>query len=534
MISPRHVLVSLALVGCSHSPPATPALYGPPPTSAPAAAASAPEAAVGVLRIDGASTQCRQLVSVEPDGGVTAMCMFTREEACAIRTLGPDGEERGRSELVPGECVAWAPHAGGGYLITSRRATRDELSIAALDRAGKRTASTTLSAGTLYVWDARATAGGDLVAAFGVSGELQLRGKRLAKADRTVAGLVRLPPALDHAVWSQLFTTRTTEVRAVLPDRGADFAAVIATRGPLVPDGPVLPEDDTTIYGGQTYGWRTEHVTFDARNQVMGRRELSTGAQPPVMRAVATDAGLATLEGSGGKRRVRLYGERGASDLFSTDATTIYAVNGRAWAVDCPADLASRVGCLAREIGGARTEITLLQHLRGASQGAPRKFEWEQIAALGDRVVGVGFGESPEDGTLASLTTLARAAGGRVDPVLLSAVDRVTHAPGCTGPWDLGPADAGNPADRDADLARVVEAQRAAIAACGVPAASKGRLRLHPDGGIRALWAHTTTGGKYKPLSTKVGACVRAVLEPALRCPLSTWDRTDVELSLRP
>ncbi|MDQ3369982.1 MAG: hypothetical protein M3680_31575, partial [Myxococcota bacterium] len=482
--------------------------------SAPAAPPPPPAIARGVLRIEGQSTMCRDIITVHPDGGAAVLCSFGREDGCGIRQLGPDGEERGRSELAPGTCAQWVPHArGGGYLITHADGYR-ALVVTALDAAGKRGATTRLtSTSGVYASDAHVAADGGLFAALQFHGDLAYRGKRLGKSSYGVPAIVRFPAGLDRLAWSRLFDKRRTQIAALLPAaQGDGIDAVLDTRGPLVPGAPMHPKEnpeDGSIYGGDTYGWRAERVAFDRRGKPGGRQELNVGPHRSVMAAAMVDGSLATLgsDPASWKRSILTLlrgaggGER-EQKVIAQAATGRFAVaNGRTWLIDRDWTEVGGKGVTtwhAHEVGGARRKLALPE-LWGT-----QPVSWSTLAVHEDHVVALGTTADPTTGTPVSITALATLAATAPALVLqpLALVDRLALAPGCRGVRSK----------LDDQVARVQQAD-GELAACGVPAQARAELTTYPEGGIARF--------AIKDLGADAVACARRVVEPAFACPSS-------------
>ncbi|MBA3817852.1 MAG: hypothetical protein H0X17_03100 [Deltaproteobacteria bacterium] len=445
------------------------------------------------------------------DGGAAVLCTFAREEGCGIRQLGPDGEERGRSELAPGRCAQWAPHSGGGGFLITHAENYVALIVTALDASGKRGASTRLTSTTgVYASDARVAADGGLFAALEFSGDLAYRGKRLGKSIYGVPGIVRFPATLDRLTWSRMFDKRRTQIAALLPSTQADGVdAVLDTRGPLVPGGPINPKEnpeDGSIYGGDTYGWRAERVAFDRRGKPGQRQELHVGPKRSVMAAAIVDGALATIgsDPASWKRSILtlLRGEGQREQIVLAQlATGDFAVaNGRTWLLHRDwNEVGGGKGVTtwsAHEVGGARRQLALPE------MWGTQAVSWSALAVHEDRVVALGTATDPATGTPISITALARvsATAPAVELQPLVQLDRLALAPACRGPR----------AKLGDQVARVHQVD-GELAACGVPAKARADLTVYPEGGIARF--------AVKDLGVDAVACARRVVEPAFACP---------------
>ncbi len=509
-------LLSMLLTACStpQAPGYYPRAASPAPSdpsTPPAAPPSSQPPMIGVLRTEGQSTLCSGLVAVHPDGGATVMCTFRRENGCGLRQLGPDGEERGRSELAPGSCERWVPRGdGGGYLITQQADSYKELMFTALDPAGKRGASTSLTSNSgVFASDAHAAADGGLVAAVIFRDDLSYRGKRLGKALHGVSAIVRFPASLDRAAWSRVFGTRRTQIASLLPaTQAGGIDAVLETRGPLVPGAPMHPKvnpEDGSIYGGDTYGWRAEHVEFDKRGTARARHELSVGPRRTVMDAAIVDGTLATLgrDPNADRRNIVTFarGERDKMMLGLLMKSEFAVANGRTWLIDVESSRGNNTGSVstwtAHEVGGARRKLALT----GALGTEPVR--WTAIGVHDGHVVAIGTAEDSSTGTPLSFTAFAQLSPSApgLDLATLAPVNRLVLASTCLGPRT-------EIADR---VARTHQAD-AELTACGVPRATRAELSLFPDGGI----------GKFSitDASAEVIACARRVVDPVFVCPV--------------
>lgn len=458
--------------------------------------------------------QCGTVIAVHPDGGAALLCTFGREGGCGIRQLGPDGEERGRSELVPGSCRRWVPRPeGGGVLVTTADDDRT-LTFTNLDAAGKRGASTSLtSKGAVDPFDARIASDGALIAAIRFTGDLVHRGKRLGKTDYVVSGIVKLAPRLDRLQWSRLFTTRRTSILALLPAATpGGFEAVLQTRGPLVPGGPMNPPIDPktgNVFGGDTYGWRAERVAFDHRGRPGAREDLGSGEYPPLLDAALVEDRLVTLAEDGGWPRARLTilgsdGTREQRTINISGWATFTETAGRTWFLkcDCAFDRAKgkRAGSwVAHEIGGANAKVML---------GDGESIQWFSFAMNETRAVAVGAAEYRDSKIPIRLTALGRVSpeAPSLDVAQLAELDR------------LGlPAECGGKGLTFSEQRAKLAGLDAPLQACGIPPKTRVDLSLFYDGGIETI---AIQGAKDEVLG-----CARRVLEPAFRCPVLQTSR---------
>lgn len=519
----RACVFPLLMTACSMaaSPPPSPGLYqgaagpAPAPTQAsmpapaPAPAPTpAPVVTAGVLRVVGASTACSDVVAVHDDGGATLLCSLEREEACALIEIGADGEERRRSEPVPGTCHRWAPReGGGGFLLTHREAS---LAITALGPDGRRGPSTSFeSAYAPWASDARVAPDGGLYVALSFSsGALTHRRTRLGKTKYTVPALVKLTPALDRIAWSRVFDQRTTKIASLLQATAAGVDAVIATKGPLVPGGPMEPTADDGAYGGNTYGWRSERVAFGARGKPGARSELPLPATTPVQLAELVDDALVTMSYDRETGQFALTiaprdGEPRHERLRTWPANGLDETNDRTWvlACDCAWGKEGLEGkWLARELGGER-RVLELTGLTG------KHASWHAIAVRGDHVVALGTSRDPKSQIPVQLAAFARIAPEvpALDVRRLSLADRFEAPAGCTGRTQITPA--------------LLEPLEPELEACDVPVAARLEVRTYTDGGLRTV-SNPTYDPKAKKLSPKVLACARRTLAPLFTCPV--------------
>ncbi|CAN5557146.1 hypothetical protein BH11MYX1_BH11MYX1_11640 [soil metagenome] len=522
----RTLFASVILAACAPAIPPPSPWFNPGtahPAAAPASTAG-PGAAVvgstpptvaaaqGLLRIDGASTSCTSIVSVQPDGSAALLCTFERERACGIRQLGPDGEERSRSELVPGRCMQWVPRGdGGGFLLTLSEDDRSS-TIAVLDNAGKLVVSTALtSKGGVAPTGARLALDGGLIVALQYNSNLVFRGKQLGTTKYTVAGIIKLPPSLDRLAWSKLFDTRLTMIAALLPATHGGVDAITNTRGPLVPGAPVNPPLNADgSFGGETYGWRSERVVFDAGGNPAARTDLAFPAAERPMTAVQVDDSVAALTpstehyGFANLTTLRPDGQRDRIALGNArrfEATT----NGAPWIIDNDLKTAKQpiINWTAREIGGDHRKLALVTVL------AKQRVNWVSIAAQGDRVVAFGNSSDPSTGIQTTVTALAALSNSAstLDPARLSVLDRIVLNPACRV--------ARSALDSPAQPVNLTPFYPA-LGACGLPVDAHAYLELFSEGGIKAL---TIVRGANANANAKATACARQVLEPVFACP---------------
>lgn len=510
----------LSITSCS-SPPAP---IGPMPPPRPAPVANAPVAeppapppppavATGIVRIDGQSTTCERVIAVTPDGGATLLCSFAREDGCGLREIGPDGEERRRTELAPGTCESWVPRDGGGGVLVTRDANARKLVVTAIDASGKRGASTQLvsSHGSIYGTDAMATPDGGVAVALKYYGDIAHGGRRLGKSDHGVAGIVKFARSLERMSWARLFDTRRTDITSLLPSgRGVDV--VMETRGPLVPGAPVNPTpDENGMFGGNTYGWRAEQVAYDVKGKEQGRQELAVGPARSISDAAMIAGRLVTRTWSEAANVVAFRGEP-ATELWRVDSnmrvSRFATFDSRTWVL---ATRWNQVGkdyvpvSKAQEIGGQGAAIEL------AGEG---NVTWTSLATRGDRVVVVGVMDDPATKIPVSFTVLARLDAPSIDLGRLARVDKLQLAPGCTG---LASAH---------EMLKQANARADALEACGVTDKDRIRFTTFLDGGLRMLEVE-----KAKPAIT---ACVRDVLAPVFACPGHRGETFFNPLAMRP
>ncbi len=478
-------------------------------TSAPAPEPPATLVAQGVLRIDGASTSCKDVIGVTSDGGAAVMCTFEREDGCAIRRFGPDGEELSRSDLAPGICAAWTAREGGGGFLVTRATDYRSITITALDANGKRTASNALTSHEeVYPFDASLAADGGVFVSLQFRRDLMFGKRRLGTTKFSTSGIVKLPPALDRVAWSRLFDTRRTYIAALLPATHAGVDALISTRGPLVAGTPVNPPinpNDGSIYGGDSYGWKAERVALDQRGKPVARVDMtveprrSVDYAAPVGDAVATltsnpkDSDLTNLT------LVRADGQRERTTLGAV-SQGFHDDSGRIWVIECDCRYDNVAGKLtgtwkAREIGGAQMSIVLA----GAFGSS---VTWVSLAVTGDRIAAIGTTDDPATGTPLTFVALAKLSrtASSVDLAKLGVVDHLALAPACRGPR--------------AGLTTLVSGRAfdPALEACGVAPKARIEMTTYRDGGLRTF---DITGA-----SREVVACARRVFEPVVACPV--------------
>lgn len=519
----RLALASLVLAACSPaSPPlsrglAPPSRPAPAPTAAPPVAqantqpAALPEIARGgAIRVDGASTDCPAVVAVEPDGGATLLCTFERENGCALRRLGPDGEELSRSDLAPGSCVKWVPRTGGGGFLFSRPADYRAFAITSLDAGGKRIASGTMSSQEEVIpLDASVAADGGVFIALEFRKDLTFAKRRLGTTKFSTSGIVKLAPTLDRLAWSRLFETRRTRIAGLLPATRAGVDALVNTRGPLVPGGPVNPPvnpADGSIYGGDTYGWKAERVALDARGAPVARVAAAVEAGRVVSDAAQVGDAIAALTlGVAPTYHMDLTIARAGAQPERTQLARGYTdfvkAGGRTWIIDCDCkyDKGHVSGTWsAIEVGGAHRKIAL-----GGALGLSTT--WRSIAVTEDRIAAVGTTIDPVSGTPLTFAALAKIPPDALtlDAGQLRVSDHLSLAPACRKPR--------------ANLANLVtgaagKAFDAPLEACGVPAKALVQMTTYADGGIRTF--------QVAGASAEATACARRVYEPSTVCPV--------------
>ncbi len=514
----RPALLALTVSACNiaSSPPPSRNYYAPvqpPPTAVATPPAPAPEPAPpardGVLRMDATSNHCSEIVAVHDDGGAGVMCTLAREDACVIRQLGPDGQERGRSDLVPGECARWVPRAeGGGVLVTSAH-KNPSVTFTAIDSYGKRGASTSLTSPLgVYLFDAVLSSDGGVVAAVTFHDALKYKGKVLGTTKHSTTALVRIAPALDRLVWSRLFSTRRTSVPAILPPSDPDRVDVVMqTRGPLVPGTPVNPPvdpNDGSVYGGDSYGWRTERITFDGRGKPGRREEMSKGKYAPLTDAALIGGQLATLAYVPPEYRTRTLsfastsGER-VTQTLGGQGSKLVTVGGRTFVLECACswDSGKLTGTwYAHEVGGARVKI----HLGDA--GGENPTSWVTVAMRDENLVAIGVAKDAVTGISVTVTAMLRAhaAAPTLDVARLERLDAIGIDPSCQG--------------QRTDFTRVktkIDALDAELEKCGVPNSARANIGMFPEGGLR-LFA-------VEGQSDEVTRCARALLAPLFTCP---------------
>ena len=515
----RPVLFALTLSACNMaaSPPPSRNYYAPvqpPPTASPTAAAPAPAPPPrdGVLRLDAVSTSCSDIAAVHDDGGAGVMCTIARENACAIRQLGPDGQERGRSDLVPGQCARWVPRTEGGGVLVTHSQNYLAVTFTAIDSHGKKGASTSLTSPIgVYLFDAVPATDGGVFAAVSFNEALEYKGKKLGTTKHSTTALVRVAPSLDRLVWSRLFSTRRTSVPAMLPPSDPDRVDVVMqTRGPLVPGTPVNPPvnpNDGSIYGGDSYGWRTERITFDGRGKPGRREELGKGKYAPLTDAALIGGQLATLAYVPPDYRTRTLafantsGER-VTQTLGGQGSKLITVGGRTWVLECACswDSGKRTGTwYAHEVGGAGAKINL------GDAGGENPTQWATVAMRDENVVAVGVTKDAVTGLSVTVTALLRAQpdAPAVDLARLERVDAIGIDPSCQSKrTDIG-----------VTIAKVGEYD-AALEKCGVPRNARVNLGMLAEGGL-----HTFA---VEGQSDAVSSCARAVLAPLFTCPPTT------------
>ncbi|MDB4954201.1 MAG: hypothetical protein JWO36_1770 [Myxococcales bacterium] len=509
----------LFVVACStrYSPTTRSVYYRPasethPGVASPAAPATVPpQVAQGVVRIDGSSTSCDAVVAVHADGGAAVLCTFEREGGCGIRQLGPDGEERSRSDLAPGTCSQWVTRPDGGGFLVTRATDNRSVTVMALDANGKHTAVSALtSKEDVWPYDARLAADGGLFVAVRFHKDLMFGNKRLGTTKHSVSGIVKFLPSLDRLAWSRLFETRRTEIAALLPATRDGVDALVSTRGPLVPGAPVNPPVDPAtgaMFGGDTYGWQTERVSLDSRGKPVARVDMMIERNRSVMDAVQVDDAIAMLTPNLDHPNrtdltlARADGQRERIALASVMGSRFEGINDRASVIDCDCSYAQgkQTGTwTAREVGGSRMQIGLAGALGSQSPS------WSSVAVLGDRVAAIGTTADPATGTPITFTALAQLPSGSpaIDLRRLSLVDHLALAPACRGA-------------RPQISAVVASDRRAtfdtALEACGIAPLARIALTTYRDGGLRSFSIQGAT--------TDMIACARRVFEPAFACP---------------
>lgn len=520
---------SLVLAACAPTPPplspglAPPSRPPPAPAPAPQASASpaaAPTIAPGTLRIDGASTDCPAIVGVEPDGSATLLCTFERENGCALRHLGPDGEQTSRSDLAPGACVKWAPRPGGGGFLVSRSDDYRSFSITSLDASGKRIASGGLSSQEEVIpLDATVAADGGVVISLEYRKDLLFAKRRLGTTKFSTSGIVKLAPALDRLAWSRLFETRRTRIAGLLPATRGGVDALVTTRGPLVPGAPVNPPvnpADGSIYGGDTYGWKAERVSLDARGAPVARIAAAVEAGRIVSDAAQVGDAIAALTiGVAPTYRMNLTVARSGAQPERSELaggyTEFVESGGRTWLIDCDCkfDQGRQTGTwTATELGGAGMKVAL-----GGAFGVSTR--WRSIAVTADRIAAVGTTNDPVTGMPLTFAAIAKLPSGSpaLDAGRLRVSDHLALAPACRKARASLPSVVSGPAGKAFD---------APLEACGVPPKATVQISTYVDGGIRSF----TIGGA----SPEVTACARRVYEPVTACPL---ENTSVTFTVR-
>ncbi|MDX2093021.1 MAG: hypothetical protein SFX73_34580 [Kofleriaceae bacterium] len=513
----RRSLAFLLLAGCvASSPPPSPGLYYQPPgTPAPTTAGSPPQpnapapvpdaapapAVHGVVRHDSLGTLCDQIVAVHADGGIGQRCYYEREDACAIRQLGPDGEERGRSDLSPGSCGRWLPRSeGGGYLVSMHRDYKS-FTITSLDSNGKRLATTQMtSKDSVFPDEMHLAADGGPIVAVTFREDLRFRDRKLGKTKFSTSGFVHFPPALDRLGWVKLYDTRKTWIAALLPSMGQGVDAIVNTRGPLVPGGPMNPEvnpADGSIYGGDTYGWKAERVSLDARGKQIAATELAKGATVNKATQLGDLFAMLTHKPNDYSRTI-LTTQRGDAERQQRELGNVsgfQASGGRTWLIECACkyvDKKYQGSWIAREIGGIGAQIVL-----GSYEG-PR---WTSVAVNDDYIAVVGTKPDPTLDMPVVVTAMAKLQGSSFDLSRLSFLDRVGGPAECQG--------------KRTKLNQIVNAKLIAelepqLAACGVPEKKYANISGYADGGLRTF----TIDGATPEATT----CARKLFEPLFTC----------------
>jgi hypothetical protein len=318
-----------------------------------------------------------------------------------------------------------------------------------------------------------------------------------------------------------VFNTRRTEVAALLPaTQAGGIDAVLDTRGPLVPGAPMHPKEnpeDGSLYGGDTYGWRAEHVELDKRGKPGTRTELSTGPKRTVSDATIVDGTLTTLgtdPATWNRSIVTFVRSDREKLLLDLPTTGQFAVaNGRTWLVITDVSQARQrenvQAWSAHEIGGARRTLELT--------GAPAKTRiyWTSIAMHDDRVVAIGTTQDPSTGIPISFTAFARLSpsAASLDITTLAPLNRLVILPECRGVARA----------KLTDKVTLIQQADAELAACGVPAGARADVSIFPEGGVGRF--------SIKDANADVTACARLIVEPLLVCPLDSSGT--VSLSLR-
>lgn len=485
--------------------------------SAPIAEPPAPLA--GVIRLDGSSTTCSDVVAVAADGSASVMCTFDREDGCAIRRLGPDGEQVSRSDLAPGICADFAPREGGGGFLVTRAPNYQSITITSLDANGKRIAATSLTSKE-EVWplDASTAADGGLFVSLQFRRDLMFGTRRLGTTKYSTSGIVKLAPALGRLVWSRVFDTRRTSISALLPGTHGGVDALVNTRGPLVAGTPVNPPinpNDGSVFGGDNYGWKAERIAFDPRGKPVTRVDMTIEPRHTVRDAAQIGDAVVTLTANKTKWNqtnltVVRAGQREQSQL-GTVSYGLQDISGRTWVIDCDCTYEnSKVTgtWMAHELGGAQMTIAL-----GGAFGSSTT--WTSIAVTGDRIAAVGASEDPVTGTPLTFVALAKLPPGApaVDLARLGIVDHLALAPACRHPrTQIGILVSGQ-AGRAFDPA---------LEACGVAPKTRIEMATFPDGGMRTF--------AIKDATPEVVACARRIFEPVVACPTLG---TNVSFSVR-
>jgi hypothetical protein len=448
---------------------------------------------------------CDQIVAVHADGGIGQRCYYEREDACAIRQLGPDGEERGRSDLAPGSCGTWLPRDGGGGFLVSMHRDYKSFTITSLDDHGKRLATTQLtSKDSVFPAEMRLAADGGPIIAVTFREDLRFRDRKLGKTKFSTSGFVHFPPALDRLGWVKLYDTRKTWITALLPSTGKGVDAIVNTRGPLVPGGPMNPERnpvDGSLYGGDSYGWKAERVSLDVRGKQIAATEvgLAKGATVNKATQIGDLFAMVTNKPNDYSRNIlttqRLGAERQQQELGII--SSFQASGGRTWIIECDCkhvDNKYQGTWIAREIGGAGAQIVLGAYGEELPQ-------WTSVAVNDDHIAVVGSKRDKALDTTVMVTAVAKLQGTSLDLSRLALLDRIGGPAECQG--------------KRTKLNQIVTPKLLAelepqLAACGVPEKKYANVSGYADGGLRTFTIDGAT-----PEAT---ACARKLFEPLFTC----------------
>jgi hypothetical protein len=512
------VLVSVAVgvlaVACSSTTPSAPTVRT--ASTAPAAPSTNPR---GVVRIDGVSHRCEQIVDVAADGNATLLCT-SRELVCTVRTYGPDGEERTRTDGVPGLCARYIPRpAGGGYLIT-HASGHVRVAVTTLDPAGRAGRSLGLdSKEWVHLDDARLSEDDGLFLSITFRDDLMFEQRRLGRAGYFLGAVVRLPPSLDDVSWARVMLAKETGVVGLLPPTasGGGVDAIVNFRGTLRAAGR------TPLVGAGTYGWGTARVTLDAKGTAIAQSDTTiesgfavsaAGALPDGRTAIITP--VATTPAFANLTIVDAAGVRSATVRQGVLAQYLHSAGDRTWLVawDRPTYDRARPGpWIARTIDDTATRREL--DVTGFPDiPTPTYLD---LASRGDRFALLGVSEDPRTRTPVTFLALGSLAanGAALELGALRLVDHLEFAPGC-----------GGPERKLIESVRDLQSKhRDAFARCGVVPGGYGTITLWPDGGLSTFEYQHPSAPIKRGLPTTfvanpaVEACARAVLEPDLRCP---------------